>query len=125
MTSEISPLVANLGARTTSVGVASPTDIKTNEPAPSKITPIPKAEVNFDPERSNQHLKEAISKLNELMLSGGRGLNFTMDEKLGRPIVYVKNSQTGEIVRQIPNEVIVQIAYNIEDLKGILHNTAS
>jgi flagellar protein FlaG len=125
MTSEIPSLATNAGTRTASPVVPSPTGIKTSEPAQTKITPIPKAEINFDPERSNQHLKEAISKLNELMLSGGRGLNFTMDEKLGRPIVYVKNSQTGEIVRQIPNEVIVQIAYNIEDLKGILHNTAS
>lgn len=125
MTSEISSLTTNAPARVAAVGVHSSATVKSGESAPSKVTPIPKAEVNFDPERSNQHLKEAISKLNELMLSGGRGLNFTMDEKLGRPIVYVKNSQTGEIVRQIPNEVIVQIAYNIEDLKGLLHNTAS
>jgi flagellar protein FlaG len=124
MTSEISSLATNVPNRT-AAAVQLPVGIKPSELVPSKITPIPKAEVNFDPERSNQHLKEAISKLNELMLSGGRGLNFTMDEKLGRPIVYVKNSQTGEIVRQIPNEVIVQIAYNIEDLKGILHNHAS
>lgn len=125
MTSEISSLAANAANRAASTAVQLPVGVKANEPAPVKIVPLPKAEVNFDPERSNQHLKEAISKLNELMLSGGRGLNFTMDEKLGRPIVYVKNSQTGEIVRQIPNEVVVQIAYNIEDLKGILHNTAS
>ena len=125
MTSEITSLTANAANRAAPTGVPSVVGAKSNEPAPAKVTPIPKVEVNFDPERSNQHLKEAISKLNELMLSGGRGLNFTMDEKLGRPIVYVKNSQTGEIVRQIPNEVIVQIAYNIEDLKGILHNKAS
>ncbi|CAN1553575.1 FlaG Uncharacterized flagellar protein FlaG [Burkholderiaceae bacterium] len=125
MTSEIASLATHAPVRTAVAGVQPTATAKSNDPAPSKITPIPKAEVNFDPERSNQHLKEAISKLNELMLSGGRGLNFTMDEKLGRPIVYVKNSQTGEIVRQIPNEVIVQIAYNIEDLKGILHNKAS
>ncbi len=125
MTSEISSLTANAANRPAPTGVSSAVGVKGNEPAPAKIAPLPKPEVNFDPERSNQNLKDAISKLNELMLSGGRGLNFTMDEKLGRPIVYVKNSQTGEIVRQIPNEVIVQIAYNIEDLKGILHNAAS
>jgi flagellar protein FlaG len=125
MTSEISSLALNVPVRSATPGVQAPTGNPSNEPAPAKVTPIPKVEVNFDPERSNLNLKEAISKLNELMLSGGRGLNFTMDEKLGRPIVYVKNSQTGEIVRQIPNEVVVQIAHNIEDLKGILHNASS
>ena len=87
--------------------------------------PVPKAEINFDADRMRQNLQDAISKLNEMMVSGGRGLNFAMDEKLGRPIIYVKNSQTGEVVRQIPNEVVVRIAHGIEDLKGLLHNKAS
>jgi len=41
---------------------------------------------------------------------------------LGLPIVVVKNSQTGEVVRQIPNEVVVQVAHSIEAFKGMLHN---
>lgn len=94
------------------------------EAAP-KVMPIPKAEINFDPNRMRQNLDEAISKLNDMMVSGGRGLNFFMDERLGRPIIYVKNSQTGEVVRQIPNEVVVRIAHGIEDLKGLLHNKSS
>jgi flagellar protein FlaG len=60
-----------------------------------------------------------------MMVAGGRGLNFAMDEKLGRPIISVKNSETGEVVRQIPNEVVVRIAHGIEDLKGLLHNKSS
>jgi flagellar protein FlaG len=125
MTSEISSSSTHASVRMPVAGMHTTANGKSDEPAPPRVMPKPKVEINFDSERSNQHLKEAISKLNELMLSGGRGLNFTMDEKLGRPIVYVKNSQTGEIVRQIPNEVVVHIAHNIEDLKGILHNTAS
>jgi flagellar protein FlaG len=93
--------------------------------AKAEIMPIPKAEINFDSDRMLQNLRESISKLNEMLVSSSRGLNFSMDEKLGRPIIYVKNSQTGEIVRQIPNEVVVRIAHGIEDLKGLLHNTIS
>jgi flagellar protein FlaG len=89
------------------------------------ITPVPKAVINFDADRMRQNLQDAIGKLNDMMVSSGRGLNFSMDEKLGRPIIYVKNSQTGEVVRQIPNEVVVRIAHGIEDLKGILHNENS
>jgi flagellar protein FlaG len=45
-----------------------------------------------------------------------------MDKQLGAPVVIVKNSSTGEIVRQIPYEVVVQMAHDIESFKGKLHN---
>jgi len=90
-----------------------------------KVMPIPKAEVNFDADRMRQSITDAISKLNDMMVSAKRGLNYSVDEKLGRPIIYVKNTATGEVVRQIPNEVVVRIAHGIEDLKGLLHNKSS
>ena len=101
--------------------VATVAIVATIEAAP-KVMAIRKADINFDPNRMRQNLDEAIGKLNDMMVSGGRGLNFSMDEQLGRPIIYVKNAQTGEVVRQIPNEVVVRIAHGIEDLKGLLHN---
>lgn len=90
--------------------------------AKSHLTPIPKAEIKIDLERESQDLRAAIGKLNEMMQANARSVSFAMDEKLGRPIVYIKNATTGEIVRQIPNEVIVQLAHSIEDFKGLLHN---
>ena len=91
--------------------------------APSPLTsPIPKAEIKVDTERMKQNLQDAIGRLNEMVRDGGRGLSFDMDEKLGRPVVYVKNAETGEVVRQIPNEVVVRLAHSIESFKGILHN---
>ncbi|MEN9329186.1 MAG: hypothetical protein RLZZ484_374 [Pseudomonadota bacterium] len=85
-------------------------------------TPIPKAEIRVDTERMKQNLEDAINRLNEMVRDGGRGLSFSMDDKLGRPVVYVKNAETGEVVRQIPNEVVVQLAHSIESFKGLLHN---
>jgi flagellar protein FlaG len=41
---------------------------------------------------------------------------------VGAPVVTVKNADTGEVVRQLPNEVVVRIAHNIEEFKGLLHN---
>jgi flagellar protein FlaG len=88
----------------------------------ANTTPIPKAEIKVDTERMKQNLQEAISRLNDMVRDGGRGLSFSMDDKLGRPVVYVKNAETGEVVRQIPNEVVVRLAHSIESFKGILHN---
>jgi flagellar protein FlaG len=88
----------------------------------SSITPIPKAEVKVNTEQMRANLTEAITRLNEVMRDGGRGLNFAVDHVLGAPIVLVRNSDTGEVIRQIPNEVVVRVAHSIEALKGMLHN---
>jgi uncharacterized FlaG/YvyC family protein len=45
-----------------------------------------------------------------------------MDEVLNAPVVTVTSAQTGEVVRQIPNEVVIRIAHNIERVKGMFFN---
>ena len=84
--------------------------------------PMPKADVQLDNQRMKQNLEVAVDRLNEQMKQSSRGLNFSMDEKLGRPVVTVRNESTGEVVRQIPNEVAVRVAHNIDELKGLFHN---
>jgi len=40
------------------------------------------------------------------------------------PVVTVRNTVTGEVVRQIPNEVVIRVAENIDVVKkGLLHNS--
>ena len=82
--------------------------------------PVTKAEPLFDPEQWRKNLHEAVENLNKQVERNGRGLIFSFDERLNQPIITVRNTDTGEIVRQIPNEVIVKVAHNIEDLKGLL-----
>jgi flagellar protein FlaG len=101
-------------------GQTTPAEIKAPE-----IAPIPKAEIKFDAEAARKNLEEAIQKLNEMMKDSGRTLSFSMDVKLGHPIVFVKNMANGDVVRQIPSEVVVRVAHGIEDFKGLLHNAAA
>ena len=82
--------------------------------------PVIKAEPLIDPDRIRENLQDAIEKLNQQVERNGRGLNFSLDERLNRPVITVRSTATGEVVRQIPNEVIVKVAHNIEDLKGLL-----
>ena len=81
-----------------------------------------KSHVPVDMERIKQNLEVTIGRLNEQMRDGGRNVTFAMDEALGRPIVVVRKLDTGEVIRQIPNEVVVNVAHNIEALKGMLMN---
>lgn len=104
-----------------------------NGQAPSAVEPVkkdlalqvPKANIEFDADKAQKNLDEAIQKLNEMLKDSGRTLSFSMDVQLGRPIVFVKNMANGEVIRQIPSEVVVRIAHGIDDFKGMLHNATS
>jgi flagellar protein FlaG len=133
MGNEIQPKVPQpASARSEAVVVAksSGTPVPGAAPAPvdakaQALTPIPKPEIKFDAEHARKNLEEAIQKLNDMMKESGRTLSFSMDVKLGRPIVFVKNMANGDVVRQIPSEVVVRVAHGIEDFKGLLHNEAA
>jgi flagellar protein FlaG len=101
--------------------------VRASEPVsePAVTMPPAKPVLNFDPDKERQELQEAISKLNEMLQDSSRTVSFSMDVKLGHPIVFVKNLSTGEVVRQIPNEVVVRMAHAIEDFKGMLHNKSA
>jgi flagellar protein FlaG len=106
------------------VGAKAPSGSHPDAKAPA-VASIPKAEIKFDAEAARKNLEEAIQKLNEMMKDSGRTLSFSMDVKLGHPIVFVKNMANGDVVRQIPSEVVVRVAHGIEDFKGLLHNAAA
>jgi flagellar protein FlaG len=46
--------------------------------------------------------------------SSGRDLQFRVDDESGRVIVSVRDSATGELIRQIPNEETLRIAQALE-----------
>jgi len=37
-------------------------------------------------------------------------------------VITVKNSHTGEVIRQIPDEAVMRVAHSLHDLKGLLLN---
>ena len=88
---------------------------------PKVLAPKPVA-IKFDASEVRHNLQEAVSMLNQQMASTKRGLGFQIDEAVGGPVVTVRSADTGEVVRQIPNEVVVRIAHNIEKVKGLLLN---
>ena len=82
--------------------------------------PAIKVEPLVDPKQMRENLREAVEKLNDQVERNGRGLNFSVDDRLNRPIITVRSTATGEVVRTIPNEVVIKVAHNIEDIKGLL-----
>jgi len=81
-----------------------------------------KSKVGNDLEKIQQTFESSVSHLNEMLMSTGRNLSIGIDKSINGPVVTVRNSQTGEVVRQIPNETVIQIAHSIDAFKGWLHD---
>jgi flagellar protein FlaG len=86
------------------------------------IAPKSATEMIGDNERMRHNLDTALEHINSVMRDGGRNLSFSIDPALGRPIVVVRKEDTGEVIRQFPNEVVIKVAHSIEALKGVLLN---
>ena len=89
--------------------------------APKVVAPKPVA-IQFDPAKAQQNLAAAVNLLNEQMVSTKRGLGFSFDNATNGPVIKVSNTNTGEVIRQIPTADVLHMAHKIDDLKGILYN---
>ena len=127
MVSEISKMASG-GAGVAAARPAAPASASSQAPGSSAIqlpetpkvqAPKPVA-IKFDASEVRQNLQDAVRMLNQQMSSTKRGLGFQVDEAVGGPVVTVRSADSGEVVRQIPNEVVVRVAHSIEKVKGLL-----
>jgi len=69
-------------------------------------------------EVSSEELQQAVAKLNESVQQIQRDLLFSVDDSSGRTIVRVVNTETEEVVRQMPTEEVLRISRNLKDQVG-------
>ena len=77
-----------------------------------------------DPLESRRSLQEATEQLNQQMRRNSRDLNFSLDDVAKTLVVTVKN-QEGEVIRQIPSEVALRVAHNLDNVKGLMQDEKS
>lgn len=87
-------------------------------------TPKPVAEAKPDTREARRTLEEATEHLNKQMAKNGRDLSFRVDDVAKVVVVTVKNRE-GDVVRQIPNEVVIRLAHNFENMKGLMQDDKS
>jgi flagellar protein FlaG len=99
-----------------------PVTAKPELPATPKLE-VPKSpEIKFDPNKARENLSSVISMLNKQMESTQRGLGFSYDESKHTPVVKVTDTNSGEVVRQIPSEDVIKMARHIDQAKGMFFN---
>jgi len=77
---------------------------------------VPVGTENVSPEK----LDKAIQVANDAFKEMNVGFRYTLDKNINRQIVQVVNTQTGEIIRQLPPKEIINMLTRMYDMLGIL-----
>lgn len=65
-------------------------------------------------------LKQATEKINQTVRMFASNLQFTVDEDTGMDVVKVVDTETKEVIRQIPSEETLAIAKALDQLQGLI-----
>jgi flagellar protein FlaG len=69
-------------------------------------------------------LDEVVSGLNKMVQNLHRNLQFSVDDESGETIIKVVDSDTNEVVRQIPSEEVVKLRQRMKEAAGVLFQGA-
>ncbi len=67
-------------------------------------------------------ISEAVTEINDIIRNIQRDLSFNVDQDSGRTVISVIDSESGELIRQIPSEDLLAIATHLRDFQ---ENTVS
>ena len=90
---------------------AAVTQVK-NPRATSEVSKAEKLEARSEVQR--EQLDDAVSQLNDFVQNVQRDLQFEVDNDLGQTIVKVVDQSTKEVIRQIPDELALRLAENLQ-----------
>ena len=97
-------------------------------PMPVQSTVAPPVQESYDTNAGNERggsesLQRAIMEINSSLASHGRHLSVQMHQVTGRQMVTVYNSETNEIVREIPPARVLDAHANVLAMAGLLMDT--
>lgn len=86
--------------------------------------PVVEAQASSTDSKSSQQqdekVKAAAVQIQEFLHTVQRNLEFSIDENSGRVVVKVIASDSGLVIRQIPNEEVLKLAESLNDAKSAL-----
>ncbi|MGE8546983.1 MAG: flagellar protein FlaG [Alcaligenes sp.] len=111
---------------------APPVDANPGQPLPqaaTAVTPVQETETNTSlqqrwPDRPDplpgtiNTLEQTLDNINATMQAWSTGMRFDMDEDAQRLVVSIVDNKTGEVLRTVPSEAVIQIAKMIVQLQG-------
>lgn len=96
---------------------------ETNRPAEREHEPAASAADTVTPpgeDVSEQAMQRAVARLREVLRNVDPRLRIEIDRNLNRIIVKIVNGQSGEVIRQIPPEELLNLARQFDGVTGLL-----
>ena len=90
--------------------------------APKPIAVVAPEPLRIDPVKMNNQIDETVAMLNSQMEKNKFGLGFSVDKVADKNVVVVRDTSTGDIIRQLPSEAVLKVAQSIESLKGVIYD---
>jgi flagellar protein FlaG len=102
--------------------VAATRTTQTDGPQKSEraIEPAQSSDFTSESQPPRAALGQAVSKVREFLQQSGSRLQIEVDQDLNRVIVKILNGDSGEVIRQIPPQEVIDLAKNLSGTKGLL-----
>lgn len=71
-------------------------------------------------ERQTAALREAVKEVNAFIAPRTSGIEFSIDEDLGKTVVKLVDTSTNTILKQYPSEKMIAISKDLHRLEGLL-----
>lgn len=84
-----------------------------NEAATSVKKPVEDAQPNV------KEMETAVENLNKVIATSLQSIQFSMDDESGKLVVKVLDTETKQVLRQIPNPEVLAISKNLARLQGL------
>jgi flagellar protein FlaG len=95
-------------------------DTPAEKPRADAAAVAPVKDEKKDAGTEQDQLKMAVQEIEKFVQSVKRNLEFSIDEASGKVVVKVIASDSGEVVRQIPNEEVLKLANSLNDASSLL-----
>lgn len=91
---------------------------------PSSRNKVPKQSVSTTVEHSAQQkdMPELVVKIDKFVQSLSTKISFSVDGQTGKSIIIVREKDTGNVIRQIPQKEMLELARKLEQISGIIFN---
>ena len=97
-----------------------PQGVGSGNPFPANDTRSPSdANGNSNGGSSENQVTDAVEKLSKFVASIRPEISFSIDQSSGTRVVKILDSQSKEVLRQIPSEEAIQLAQALDKLQGL------
>jgi flagellar protein FlaG len=76
-------------------------------------------------QENQQQISSAVKEISSFFQMAQSSLEFSLDDVSGQMVMQIKDTQTNEVIRQIPSEDVLNLAKRLDDLTGVLFKASA